>query len=117
MYTPSRHFLDFQLAGFTYWDGLEVFDQLKHGTKVRLVAEPDNPYDNEAVAVYFEDKKLGYVPKNRNAEISKFLFFGYEDIFEAMINRVSPDHHPEAQMGVLVKLRDNRDEHETIDKD
>jgi hypothetical protein len=108
MYTPSRHYLDFHIAGFAYWEGLEVIEELKIGSELSLVAEPDNPYDNEAVAICYKGKKLGYVPKDKNSEISKFLFFGYGEFFESYINRVSPDQHPERQFGVVIKLKDIR---------
>ncbi|MDR2833699.1 MAG: HIRAN domain-containing protein [Streptococcaceae bacterium] len=108
MFTPSRHFMDFHLAGFTFWDGLDVLEELKHGTILHLVAEPDNPNDHNAVAIYYQEAKIGYVPRNKNERLAQFLFFGYGDIFETRINRLSLDHHPEGQIGVIIKIKDNR---------
>jgi len=31
-----------------------------------LVKEPDNDYDNEAIAIRLDDKKIGYVANSRN---------------------------------------------------
>ncbi|MDR1932564.1 MAG: HIRAN domain-containing protein [Spirochaetales bacterium] len=101
----DRHFSHFHIAGFTYYDGVDVFDQLKIGAPLKLTAEPDNKFDPYAVAIYFQNHKLGYVPRDNNEEIHKFLLLGYEELFAAKVNRVSPDEHPEQQIGVIVKLR------------
>ena len=61
-YEPSRYLDDFHLAGFAYYDGLEIIDELKLGREVRMVKELGNPYDEKAVAIYYGDKKLGYIP-------------------------------------------------------
>jgi hypothetical protein len=102
----DRHFDDFHIAGFTYHDGVDVFNELKIGTDLALVAEPENKYDNYAVAVYFHEHKLGYVPRGKNKYISKFLNFGHTDIFDIKVNRISPEEHPEHQIGVVVKIKD-----------
>lgn len=107
-YEPSLHFLDFHIAGFAYWDGLDVIDELSLGKEVKLISEPDNPYDSEAVVIYYQDKKLGYVPKNKNSLLSKLLFFGHQDIFEARIQYINKETHPERQFRVVVKIKDKR---------
>ena len=33
---PSRHFMDFHIAGFAYYDGLDVIDQLILGQQVSV---------------------------------------------------------------------------------
>lgn len=40
-----------------------VTKQLKQGDRIRLVPEPDNKYDPNALAVYADDEHLGYVGK------------------------------------------------------
>ena len=105
---PDNYFNHFDIAGFTYYEGVDVFDELKIGTTVKLVAEPENPYDRNAVAIYYKDKKLGFVPRNENKMISKLLQFGYKKIFTAKINRISPDEHPENQVGVVVKINEKK---------
>jgi hypothetical protein len=73
-----------------------------------LAAEPENNYDTYAVAIYYKDHKLGYIPRGRNKYISKFLNFGHTDLFEVRINRVSPEEDPEAQIGVVVRIVDKK---------
>ena len=104
----DRHFASFHIAGFTYYDGVDVFDNLKIGTKLFLKAEPENPYDPKAVAIYYgEDIHIGYVPRDENEVMSKFLILGYFDLFEVKINQVSPEAHPEKQVRVVVRICEN----------
>jgi len=37
---------------------------------------------------------------------------GYNDIFITTINRVSPEEHPENQIGVLVRIKEKRKKRE-----
>ena len=57
------HLTNFHIAGFGYWEGCEAFEQLKIGTKLEFVREEDNPFDPYAVAIYFGDYKLGFIPR------------------------------------------------------
>lgn len=107
-YEPSRYLSDFSIAGFTYYDGLDVIDELTLGKEVEFRVEPSNPYDPEAVAIFYKDIKLGYVPKNENSLISKFLYFGHTDLFQARIQYVNKGTHPEKQFRVTVQIKDNR---------
>ncbi|WP_085537721.1 HIRAN domain-containing protein [Massilibacteroides vaginae] len=100
----SQHYATFHIAGFTYWDGLDVFDELKIGTKLTLEAEPTNGHDPNAVKILFEETLLGYIPRGENEKISKFLQLGYTDLFSAIINRVDPETHPEKQISVTIKI-------------
>ncbi len=59
-YEKSRYIDSFHLAGFEYYDGLDIIDELMIGTKVFLVLETDNPHDADAIAIYYGKTKLGY---------------------------------------------------------
>ena len=43
------------VAGFQYHDGETVWPRLSEGDSLRLLREPGNPYDGQAVAVYWGD--------------------------------------------------------------
>lgn len=103
----DRHFTHFNMAGFTYYDGIEVFQELKVGTTLTLAAEPDNQHDPYAVALFYNNKKLGYIPREENQQISQFLNLGYTNLFEVRINRIAPESYPEKQIGVVVRVREN----------
>lgn len=99
-----RHFTHFNIAGFTYYEGPVVFNELKIGTRLRLLSEPDNKYDPKAIAIYYDDFKLGFVPRAVNDPISKLLEMGYSNIFETVIQSINPAAQPELQVGVIVYL-------------
>ena len=77
-----RHFINFDIAGFTYWDGTLAFQELIIGTKLQLRREEDNKFAPYAVAIYYKDYKLGFIPRDKNKEISKLCEQGYTGIFE-----------------------------------
>lgn len=91
----------FLIAGFQYHEGALVFSQLEIGTKLQLRAEPENRWDHNAVAIYFADYKLGYIPRDENHDISKVLQAGHE-IFEAVVQQVDGREHPANQVRVIV---------------
>lgn len=98
----DRHLGNFFIAGFTYWEGCMAVEELKIGTPLRLVREEDNRFDPHAVAIYFEENKLGYVPRSENELIAKFMDLGYSKIFDCRVQRISLDSHPEKQVGVVL---------------
>jgi hypothetical protein len=104
----SRFYASFNIAGFTYYDGVDVFKDLQIGTELRLAPEPENKFDEHAVAIYYNDHQLGYIPKNRNTDIGKFLNFGHTNLFEIKINRIALEERPEEQIGVVVKIKNNK---------
>jgi hypothetical protein len=42
--------------------------KLAPGMSLRLVKEPDNEFDRDAIAVYVEDEKIGYVANSDNTK-------------------------------------------------
>ena len=108
MYEPTRQFMSFCIAGFSHWYGAEHLGELKPGTKLKLVAEPDNPYDPRAVAILLGKVKLGYIPRSMNAEVSQLMFFGHGGIFKCVVTQVDKEAHPEQQVRVSVLVKDAR---------
>ena len=85
--TIDRHFGNFNIAGFTYGDGCMALSELKIGSSLRLERELENRFDPYAVAIYFDDQKLGYIPRGENEMIAKFLDLGYSKIFDLRVQR------------------------------
>lgn len=108
-FEPSREFFSCNVAGFGHWDGALVFDKLKPGTHLKFEAEPDNPFDARAVALYYKDTKVGFIPRSMNSGLSLLLFFGHEDTFDAVITQVMREADPEHQIRIMVRVRDARD--------
>jgi len=107
MVQHTKHFLNFCIAGFTYGDGIDVIDELKVGSKLELRREEDNLHDPNAVAIFYADTWIGYVPSSLNAQLSQLLYFDH-DIFETVITQIDLEQHPERQVRVLVRFKDNR---------
>ena len=101
----DRNIFSFHVSGFTYYYGIDVIGELKIGATLRLVAEPENRFDPYAVAVYYKDTKLGFIPSKENKIISQFLQLGYDNLFEVRVNRVSIDSHPEQQVGAILRIQ------------
>ena len=70
--------------------------------KLRFEREYDNEYDPKAVAIYYEWNLLGYVPRDCNSKIARICDNGNDEYFDVRINRISPDLHPNDQIGVSV---------------
>lgn len=104
-YEPSKKLVSFHIRGFQHWDGALVLSELKAGDELALMAEPNNPHDPEAIAVYFKDTKLGYVPSEENALFSTMFFYGHADVFEARAMQVDTEADPweQVRMGIYVK--------------
>ena len=50
------------IAGSTYCDK-KVLSHLEIGSYIKVAAEPDNPYDKDAVMLLYDGKKIGYISK------------------------------------------------------
>ena len=109
MYEPSRLIQSFFIAGFQYYDGALALSSLKPGESgLVLVPEPDNPHDPDAVDVYFDGLKLGYVPADENGIVSLMCRFGHADVFEVRVLQVKADADPWKQVRVGVYVTDAR---------
>jgi hypothetical protein len=95
----------FEIAGIEYYEALFVINEIKIGEKLILKPEPTNIHDENAVAIYYNNKKLGYIPKNANYSIAKILNAGW-DIFECYVQKIDRDEL-EIQVAVFVRGRDD----------
>jgi hypothetical protein len=100
----TEHLAHFNIAGFTYYYGALVFNKLKVGKKLELKLEEDNKFDPRAVAIYYQEHKLGYVSRSENRIIYKLLKIGMKNHLRAVIQRVDSREHPESQIMVVVHL-------------
>lgn len=104
----SRLFASFHIAGFQFWEGALVLDRLKTGKALELVPEPGNPYDPDAVALYNEGSKLGFVSRELNGNLAQLLAFGHTGVFEARVQQVAPERSPWHQVRVGLFVVDAR---------
>ena len=85
-FTMKEHLSHFHVAGFTFYDGVDVFNKLKVGKKVKFKLEEDNKWDPRAVAIYFKGAKIGFIPRTENRIFYKLLKVGITQ-FEARIQK------------------------------
>ena len=108
MYEPSRVLASFHIAGYQFGEGALVLDHLKPGARLEMVAEPDNPHDPSAIALYFEGKRLGYIPADHNEYFAIMLHYGHADAFEYIVQQVAPDRSPWHQVCAAIYMADAR---------
>ena len=59
------------LAGFQFYDGKALWDEMKLGDALILVREHDNPHDANAVRVEWKGNRLGYIPRRENTDVAR----------------------------------------------
>lgn len=64
---------DAPLAGFVYYDGRAVWDQMRKGDPLTIVREAANPHDANAIRIEWHGQVLGYVPRRDNADLARQL--------------------------------------------
>lgn len=118
MKTKKLYFKECHLAGRQYHDANEVWQELKVGTLLDLQRAPKNPYDKNAVAVFYskqaeDDEKeeylLGYLPRTTNTEIAQLLEMGWASIFECRISKINEDAHYENQIRLTIRIKQNKE--------
>ena len=93
----------FLVRGFSYHDGPAVLDQLASGQTVRLVREPANPYDDQAIAVHTAaGHKLGYVPREDNQILARLLDEDLMDL-DARITAVRPERADWEKLEIAIR--------------
>ena len=80
------------LAGFQYYQGKELWEQMKVGDALSLIREPDNAHDPQAVRVEWNGHKLGYVPRAENEALAWAMDRG--ERVTARISRLQEHRNP-----------------------
>ena len=90
------------LAGFRYYEGKRLWQEMKVGDTLKLIREPDNSHDSNAVRVEWRGEKLGYVPRADNEALARFMDRGLKA--EARITRLKKSRNPWQRMEFEVYL-------------
>ena len=61
------------VAGFRHYQGMQLLDSMKEGDLLELVREPENEYDDCAIALHLQGKKIGFIPSSVNEMLSYLL--------------------------------------------
>ena len=92
------------LAGFQYYRGGQLWDEIKVGDPLTLAREPANPHDSNAVRVEWRGHKLGYVPRRENQAVARHMDSGGK--VEARVSKLTQHRNPwqRIEFEVFVKL-------------
>lgn len=71
--------IDTEIVGSYYTGNQDLLSQLPPHANMTLKPEPDNPHNSQAVSVWHQNDKLGYIPRAQNPPI-----------FQALQNQVEP---------------------------
>jgi len=61
------------VRGFKFYDGPQLLDTMKEGSLLELVREPGNKYDECAIALHFNNHKIGFIPAESNEVLSRLI--------------------------------------------
>jgi len=90
----------FFVAGVRFHQANEVIHELKQGEKLKLVPEPENKFDPNAVKIMKDETMLGYVPKKYSSETSAMLEIG-KPIF-CILTEINPKAEPWERLKVEI---------------
>ena len=91
------------LAGFQYHRASGVWSFLRKGEKLLLKREPHNRHDPNAIAVWFMNDKLGYVPRRENRRLAVMMDRGEK--LEARITLLLDEDDPWRRVRFEVNLQ------------
>ena len=92
------------LAGFQYYQGEQLWEEIKVGDPLTLAREPENAHDSYAVRVEWRGHKLGYVPRRDNQAVAQHMDRGGN--VEARVSKLRQHRNPwqRIEFEVFVKL-------------
>ena len=68
---PFEFLMD--VSGTRYNEGINLYDIITIGDEVNFIPEPENEWDSEAIAVYHQDMRIGYVCRGILKEFNSWL--------------------------------------------
>ena len=99
---------DFYVAGARFHELPKVIHDLSIGNTLKLVPEPTNPYDPNAIKIIYETFEksafLGYVPAKFSSEISALMEISK---LECEITELNPSAKPWEMCKVAIKKKED----------
>ena len=69
----SHEILTCAIAGYYYHRGPEGAHLMTEGDALRLIREPLNSHDRNAIALYYQSNRIGYIPRIYNHVLGRIL--------------------------------------------
>ena len=104
-WTKDAHHIfmyDAFVRGFRHHEGPQVIQRIKEHDDLDLVRERANEHDPDAVAVYWQGHKLGYLPMGENRSAANLIDHGM--LLAAYVLYTAPELPPWEQCFVGVEL-------------
>jgi hypothetical protein len=114
-----------QIAGITFHDLSDVWDELYVGAELALIRQKDNEHDEYAIAVALADDYdgdaddfdfnliLGYVPRTENEELAKMMDMGWNEAFECELSQMKGGNPYKGTLHMKIYIV-SKDEEETV---
>lgn len=93
------------VAGYKYYKGKKLEHLMEPGKEISLIREPENKYDEAAIAVYFNNEKIGYLPRAENATIA--LLMDQQATVTATITDLNPEADAWEKVWMEVRMGNN----------
>ena len=61
------------VRGFQYYEGPKIISKINKSGLLEMVREPKNKYDENAIALHFDNQKIGFIPRESNEILSVLL--------------------------------------------
>lgn len=102
IFIEDNHFdFDFFVAGWRYYDGESVIDQLRSGDFVDFSLDPENPEDHKAVLVMsVNGERLGYIPAFYS--VWMFEIIQKKCTFQTRIESIHPHAVPHRKVNISI---------------
>lgn len=78
------------VRGFQYYEGPRIIGEINNSGVLELVREPDNIHDSQAIALHFNRRKIGYLPRESNEVLSVLMDADLIQL-QAELTHIQPD--------------------------
>lgn len=76
-FTREVFLLHIEVAGTGYCEQMnDIYPKLKTDEVLQMRRDPQNKYDKKAIGIYFEQTRIGWVPRTMNEIISRLMDAG-----------------------------------------
>ena len=92
------------IAGYQYYDGMELEGKLTENDGLILKRQSENPFDRYAVEIFSNSTKLGYLPRDENRTVARLMDQGAE--VKAQIEKILPGYDTYRKIRVKVYIEE-----------
>lgn len=96
------------VAGFRFHKGMELLQRMSKNDPLEMRREPDNEHDRFAVALYWQQEKIGYLPAADNEMMARLLDAEALPLL-AFITHINREVQPWENLAIAVCLLQSKD--------